>query len=213
MCGNFIRAFAGGLGVGVGASIPGHPALRRHYRDIAHLSAAFAFAADVAMLVLGASIKRREKLSGRLADILGQLYLASAVLKRFEDDGRPDADLPLVHWGLQDALARAEEAVAALALAGPAAVIEARRRAGRADADASPSPAHAAGDAGGIITPAETGLLERFEHLRRACIMVDDFAPDAGTRPAETSAAMSAANVVAPASRQVSDRIEETHAE
>ncbi len=43
--------------------------------------------------------------------------------------------------------------------------------------------------------------------------MVDDFAPDAGTRPAETSGAMSAANVMAPASRQVSDRIEETHAE
>ena len=78
---------------------------------------------------------------------------------------------------------------------------------------ASPSPAHAAGHTGGIITPAKTVLLERFERLRRACIMVDDFAPDAGTRPAETSGAMSAANVVAPASKQVSDRIEETHAE
>lgn len=109
-----------------------------------------------------------------------------------------------------DPIARLEMA---LALAGPAAAIEARRRAGRADAVESPSPAHAAGHTGGIITPAKTVLLERFERLRRACIMVDDFAPDAGTRPAETSGAMSAANVVAPASKQVSDRIEETHAE
>ena len=98
-------------------------------------------------------------------------------------------------------------------MSGSCAAIEARRRAGRVDGVASTSPIHAAGHAGGIITPAETVLPARYERLRRACIMVDDFAPDVGTRPAETSGAMSAANVMAPASRQVSDRIEETHAE
>jgi len=46
--------------------------------------------------------------------VLSQLYLASAVLKRYEDDGRPAADLPLVHWGLQDCLHRAEEAFAGI---------------------------------------------------------------------------------------------------
>ncbi len=86
----------------------------RYYRELSRLSAALAFSADVAMLVLGGSLKRREKLSGRLGDVLSQLYLASAVLKRYEDDGRPEADLPFVHWGLQDALNRAEEAFVGL---------------------------------------------------------------------------------------------------
>lgn len=50
------------------------------------------------MAVLGGSLKRRERLSARLGDILSQLYLSSATLKRFENDGRPAEDLPLVHW-------------------------------------------------------------------------------------------------------------------
>ena len=77
-------------------------------RDLS--SSAFAFAADVAMLVLGGSLKRKEKLSARLGDVLSQMYLCSATLKRFEDDGRPDADLPLLHWSMQDALFRIQEA-------------------------------------------------------------------------------------------------------
>ncbi len=51
-------------------------------------------------LVLGGSLKRRERISARLGDILSQLYLASAVLKRYDDEGRNEADLPLVHWGV-----------------------------------------------------------------------------------------------------------------
>jgi acyl-CoA dehydrogenase len=62
------------------------------------------------MFVLGGALKRRERLSARLGDILSQLYLASTVLKRFEDDGRPDEDLPLMQWAMQDALNRAQEA-------------------------------------------------------------------------------------------------------
>ena len=61
--------------------------------------------------VLGGSLKRRERISARLGDILSQLYLASAVLKRYDDEGRNEADLPLVHWGVQDALYQAEQAM------------------------------------------------------------------------------------------------------
>jgi acyl-CoA dehydrogenase len=43
--------------------------------------------------------------------VLSQLYLASAVLKRYDDEGRNEADLPLVHWGVQDALNQAEQAI------------------------------------------------------------------------------------------------------
>jgi acyl-CoA dehydrogenase len=61
--------------------------------------------------VLGGSLKRRERISARLGDVLSQLFLASAVLKRYDDEGRHEADLPLVHWGVQDALHQAEQAI------------------------------------------------------------------------------------------------------
>jgi acyl-CoA dehydrogenase len=73
-------------------------------RRLTRMSASFALLADVALLLLGGDLKRREKISGRFADILSHLYLASAVLKRFEDDGRPAADLPLARWALEDSL-------------------------------------------------------------------------------------------------------------
>jgi acyl-CoA dehydrogenase len=56
------------------------------------------------MLMLGGSLKRRERISARLGDVLSQLYLSSATLKRFEDEGRQVEDLPLLHWSLQDSL-------------------------------------------------------------------------------------------------------------
>ena len=89
---------------------PGDRHTRRYYQQLTRLSSAFAWASDVSMFVLGGSLKRRERLSARLGDILSQLYLASTVLKRFEDDSRPVDDLPLLHWALQDALNRTQEA-------------------------------------------------------------------------------------------------------
>jgi acyl-CoA dehydrogenase len=111
---NFARALWHGLTGARFASGAGDARTAPYYRQLSRLSAAFAFAADVAMLVLGGSLKRREKLSARLGDVLSQLYLACAVLKRYEDDGRPEADLPFVEWGLQDCLHRAEEAFVGL---------------------------------------------------------------------------------------------------
>lgn len=90
--------------------VPGAPELRHYYQQLTRLSSAFALTADMAMFLCGGSLKRRERLSARLGDVLSQLYLASTVLKRYEDDGRPQADLPLVRWGLLDCLYRIEEA-------------------------------------------------------------------------------------------------------
>jgi acyl-CoA dehydrogenase len=89
---------------------PGDANTRAYYRQLTRLSSAFAFAADMALVALGGALKRRERLSARLADVLSELYLASCALRRFEDDSRPAEDLPLLHWSLQDALARAEHA-------------------------------------------------------------------------------------------------------
>ncbi len=89
---------------------PGDRHMWRYFQQITRLSAAFAFMADVAMLLLGGALKRRERLSARLGDILSYLYLACAALKRYEDSGRPSDDLPLLHWAMRDSLNRAEDA-------------------------------------------------------------------------------------------------------
>lgn len=83
---------------------PGH----RYYQAISRFSAAFALTADVALLTLGGGLKRREKLSGRMADILSHLYLISAALKQFEDRGRPAGDLPLLRWSCETGLEKIE---------------------------------------------------------------------------------------------------------
>ncbi|OEE70243.1 acyl-CoA dehydrogenase [Enterovibrio norvegicus FF-33] len=75
-----------------------------YYRQLSRMSRALAVTADVSMLSLGGELKRREMLSARLGDVLSHLYLASAVLKRFEDEGRQQADLPFVHYSLQHCL-------------------------------------------------------------------------------------------------------------
>jgi len=84
------------------------PELHRYYRAVNHLSCAFALLTDLSMFVLGGSLKRRESISGRLGDILSQMYLISSVLKRFEADGRQRDDAPYVHWSIQDALYKAQ---------------------------------------------------------------------------------------------------------
>ncbi|MEW5710010.1 MAG: acyl-CoA dehydrogenase [Pseudomonadota bacterium] len=111
---NAVGSFVFGLTDGRGAGAPGAPALARYYEKLARYSAALAFAADLAMLTLGGSLKRRERISARLGDVLSQLYLGSAVLKRYEDEGRPVEDLPLARWGLEDILHRIEDAFAGL---------------------------------------------------------------------------------------------------
>jgi acyl-CoA dehydrogenase len=89
---------------------PGDADTRPYFRQVTRLASAFAFVADMVMFLVGGSLKRRERLSARLGDVLSELYLASCALKRFEDDGRPREDLPLLHWAVQDALARVERA-------------------------------------------------------------------------------------------------------
>jgi acyl-CoA dehydrogenase len=75
-----------------------------YYRHLTRLSAAFAVTAEAALLSLGGELKRRESLSARLGDVLSQLYIASAALKRFQDQGRQQADRPLLEWAVRDAL-------------------------------------------------------------------------------------------------------------
>jgi len=108
---NAVRAFVLGLTGARIASAPGDGELRYYYRQLSRMSAAFAFVADTAMLTLGGKLKRKERLSARLGDVLSHLYLASAVLKRHHDNGSPDADLPLVTWAVEDSLRTMQESL------------------------------------------------------------------------------------------------------
>jgi acyl-CoA dehydrogenase len=86
------------------------PEMKRYYQQLTRFSAAFAFMADISLLVLGGSVKRREKLSARLGDILSQMYLISCTLKRYEEEGRKAEDAPLAHWAIWDAMYKAQQA-------------------------------------------------------------------------------------------------------
>ncbi len=82
-----------------------------YFCQLSRFSAAFSLISDGAMATLGGSLKRREKITGRMADALAWMYLASCTLKKFHDDGRPDRDLALLHWSCTLALFRIEEAL------------------------------------------------------------------------------------------------------
>jgi acyl-CoA dehydrogenase len=86
------------------------PETRRYYQQLTRFSAALAFLADVSMGTLGGALKRKEKLSARLGDVLSLMYLCSATLKRFEMEGRQAADAPLMHWAIWDAMFKAQNA-------------------------------------------------------------------------------------------------------
>ena len=108
---NACRALLMGLSGGLLARVPGKGRTRRNYRAIARYSAALGLVTDLSLLTLGGKLKFKEKLSARLGDVLSQLYIISAILKRFEDQDQPQADLPLLAWSCQDAIYRIEEAL------------------------------------------------------------------------------------------------------
>ncbi len=108
---NKVRSFWLGITGARFVSTPGNQDTRYYYQQIVRMSAAFAFLADICLAVLGGSLKRREKISGRLADIVSNLYICTAVLKHYEDEGENRADLPLVRWACDDALFNVQNAM------------------------------------------------------------------------------------------------------
>jgi acyl-CoA dehydrogenase len=109
---NFARTFVLGLLGSHPVRVPDvAPETRRYYQQLTRFSAALAFLADVSMGVLGGALKRKEKLSARLGDVLSYLFLCSSTLKRFEDEGRQAADAPLMHWAIWDAMFKAQTAL------------------------------------------------------------------------------------------------------
>ena len=109
---NALRALGMGLTGSHFVSVPDSYGAdtKRYVQQLTRFSSAFAFLSDVSMLVLGGGLKRREKLSARLGDILSQMYLISCTIKRFETEGRHSADAPLMNWAIWDAMYKAQMA-------------------------------------------------------------------------------------------------------
>jgi acyl-CoA dehydrogenase len=113
---NLARSFLLALTHAKFSRVPLNTPTRRYYQNINRYSAAFALASDFAMLTLGGDLKKRELLSARLGDILSSMYLASCVLKNFENQGRRATDLPLVEWSVRTLMYQAQESLHAFLL-------------------------------------------------------------------------------------------------
>ena len=110
---NAVRSFWFGLtGARIGAA-PGDAYTRRFFRKLDRYSANLALMADVSMLMLGGKLKFKESLSGRLGDVLSHIYLTSAMLKRYHDEGTPATDQPLLAWAFHDSVHKIELALSA----------------------------------------------------------------------------------------------------
>ena len=111
---NAVRSLSYALTSSRITSNPGHPRLARYYAHLSRFSAAFALIADVSMLSLQARLKFMEMLSARMGDLLSDLYLASMVIKHYENDDCPEEDFPIVQWALEYLIHDYQEAFRAI---------------------------------------------------------------------------------------------------
>ncbi|MDZ3990535.1 hypothetical protein PspTeo4_01936 [Pseudomonas sp. Teo4] len=103
--GNAASTLVLGLGLGLIEKAPGDALSQGYFRALNRQAAAFALLADLSMMLLGGALKRRERLSARLGDVLSHLYLSSAALKRYHDLGSPEHMQPLLRWAMEESLA------------------------------------------------------------------------------------------------------------
>ena len=108
---NMARSFFLALTGGRLASAPVSDSTAGYFRAITRYSAAFALITDIALATLGGALKRREKISGRMADALAWMYIGSSALKRFHGEGRPARDRVVLDWSLQWALWKVQDAL------------------------------------------------------------------------------------------------------
>ncbi|MFA5958975.1 MAG: acyl-CoA dehydrogenase [Tatlockia sp.] len=85
--------------------------LKREYQRLARLSHAFAFFADFALIYLGGDLKRKERLSARLADGMSFLYMAMATLKTCQDNGENKDEVIHAKWALGYCFYQAQKAM------------------------------------------------------------------------------------------------------
>lgn len=107
---NIVRNITHALSGGYFCSAPAMGSFQRYYRQLGRMSIALSLISDITLMALGGKLKRCERLSARLGDVLSYLYMGSAVLKYYKDFGDEKTDPPYVHWALQTCLYRIQEA-------------------------------------------------------------------------------------------------------
>lgn len=108
---NGVRSVLLSLSRGYFSCSPRGGVTRRYYQKLVWVSAVFAFMTDIAMAALGGKLKTKEKLTGRFADILSWMYLIAATLRRFEADGRPKEDEPVLRWSMDYGFSQIQRAL------------------------------------------------------------------------------------------------------
>jgi acyl-CoA dehydrogenase len=108
---NAVRSLVLGLSFGKFMTVPHDRKTAKYYQKLSRYSASLAFVSDVAMLTLGGKLKQKEHISARLGDVLSHLYICSAMLKRFESQGRPAADQAILAWAFHNAIYRIQIAL------------------------------------------------------------------------------------------------------
>ncbi|MBE0363393.1 acyl-CoA dehydrogenase [Pseudoalteromonas ulvae UL12] len=111
---SFVRTFWLGLTGAKFAKTPFKDETAEFYQTASRFSASLALMSDICMAVFGGSLKRKERISARLGDLLSYLYLVSATLKRYNDEGRKKEDFALVQWSCQEHLYHCQRALADL---------------------------------------------------------------------------------------------------
>jgi len=111
---NLLRSFFTGISNARFVVTPAGVHEKYYFQQFSRFSTAFALLADTFMLTLGASLKRKEKVSGRLADILSELYVASCVLKHYQDQGSHPQDYPLLQWSCENSLYKIQQSILGL---------------------------------------------------------------------------------------------------
>ena len=101
---NAVRSLALGLSFGKFSMVPHDRKTAKYYQKLSRYSASLAFVSDIAMLTLGGKLKQKEHISARLGDVLSHLYICSAMLKRYESQGRPAADQAILAWAFHNAI-------------------------------------------------------------------------------------------------------------
>jgi acyl-CoA dehydrogenase len=107
---NFCRSIVMNLTRGYAASVPFEGRVRRDYQKISWASSRFAILSDIAMISYGGNLKRKEMLTGRFSDVFSWLYFASAILRRYEAEGRSVEDYPFYRWSMDYALNQVQKA-------------------------------------------------------------------------------------------------------
>jgi acyl-CoA dehydrogenase len=111
LCNNIVRAVFHNLTFGCFISTAGDAHARRFFRRLGLISVNYAVMSDLALLILGGKLKRKERMSGQFADVLSNMFLASCALKRYVNEGCRKDDLPLLRWAMDDTLPAANQAM------------------------------------------------------------------------------------------------------